>query len=102
MGFSNASGIHGFRFRNDGRVDEAIARTKVAVEQASRAIEGMLQRLFVEGIGHSAFKDGHSTPIPASWDEKSLGALSATPVTYGVVQPGPLRPGASATLPSGC
>lgn len=70
-------------------VDEAIARTKVAVEQASRAIEGMLQRLFVEGIGHSDFKEGHSTPIPASWDEKSLGELSATPITYGVVQPGP-------------
>lgn len=70
-------------------VDEAIARTKVAVEQASHAIQGMLQRLFVEGIGHSDFKDGHSTPIPASWDEKSLGDLSATPVTYGVVQPGP-------------
>jgi len=70
-------------------VDEAIARTKLAVEQASCAIEGMLQRLFVEGIGHSDFKDGHSTPIPASWDEKSLGELSATPVTYGVVQPGP-------------
>jgi type I restriction enzyme S subunit len=70
-------------------VDEAIARTKVAVKHASHAIDGMLQRLFVEGIGHADFKDGHSTPMPASWDEKSLGELSATPITYGVVQPGP-------------
>ncbi len=70
-------------------VDEAIARTKVAVEQASRAIKGMLQRLFVEGIGHSDFKDGHSTSIPASWVEKPLGELSMTGITYGVVQPGP-------------
>ncbi|PBN41650.1 restriction endonuclease subunit S [Sphingobium sp. D43FB] len=70
-------------------VDDAIARAKVAVKQASHAIDGMLQRLFVEGIGHADFKDGYSTPIPASWDEKSLGELSATPITYGVVQPGP-------------
>jgi type I restriction enzyme S subunit len=70
-------------------VDEAIARTNVAVKQASHAIDGMLQRLFIEGIGHAVFKDGHSTPIPASWDEKSLGELSAKPITYGVVQPGP-------------
>ena len=70
-------------------VDDVVARTKVAVKQASHAIDGMLQRLFVEGIGHAVFKDGHSTPIPASWDEKSLGELSATPITYGVVQPGP-------------
>lgn len=69
-------------------VDEAIARTKVAAEQASRAIEGMLQRVFVEGIGHSAFKEGHSTLIPATWGEKSLDELSVTPITYGVVQPG--------------
>ncbi|MEV4935491.1 restriction endonuclease subunit S [Sphingobium sp. LSP13-1-1.1] len=70
-------------------VDETIAQTKVAIEQASRAIEGMLQRLFVEGVGHSDFKDGHSTPVPTSWDEKPLGDLAATPITYGVVQPGP-------------
>lgn len=70
-------------------VDEAIARTKVVVQQASRAMQGMLQRLFVEGIGHSDFKDGHSTSIPASWDEKPLGELSVTGITYGVVQPGP-------------
>lgn len=70
-------------------VDEAIARTKVAVKQASHAIDGMLQRLFVEGIGHVDFKDGLSTRIPALWEEKSLGALLATPITYGVVQPGP-------------
>jgi type I restriction enzyme S subunit len=70
-------------------VDEAIARTKAAAEQAGRAVEGMLQRLFVEGIGHIAFKDGHSTSIPASWSEMSLGDLSAVPITYGVVQPGP-------------
>lgn len=69
-------------------VDEAIARTKVAAEQASRTIEGMLQRLFVEGIGHTAFKDGHSTLIPTTWEERPLGKLSATPITYGVVQPG--------------
>jgi len=70
-------------------VDEAIAQTKSAAEQAGRAVEGMLQRLFVEGIGHTDFKDGHSTSIPASWCEMSLGDLSAVPITYGVVQPGP-------------
>jgi type I restriction enzyme S subunit len=70
-------------------VDKTIALTKTAAEQAGRAIEGMLQRLFVEGVGHADFKDGHSTSIPASWSEKSLGNLSAVPITYGVVQPGP-------------
>lgn len=69
-------------------VDEAIAQIKFAAEQASRAIEGMLQRLFVEGIGHTAFKAGHSSAIPITWEEKPLGELSATPITYGVVQPG--------------
>ena len=70
-------------------VDEAKARTKAVAKQARCAVEGMLQRLFVEGIGHADFKDGHSTSIPASWIELSLNSLSAVPITYGVVQPGP-------------
>jgi len=73
-------------------VDEAIAYSKMAVNQASHAVAGMLQRLFVEGIGHTTFKEGHSSLIPSSWEEQALGDLSATPITYGVVQPGPNVP----------
>lgn len=70
-------------------VDEAVSRTKAAADQARRAVEGMLQRLFIEGIGETDFKDGHSTLIPVSWTEVAIGDLSAVPITYGVVQPGP-------------
>jgi len=73
-------------------VDEAIALSKETVEQAENASRGLLQRLFVEGIGHSDFKEGNSTSIPASWNEMSLNELSAIPITYGVVQPGPKVP----------
>ena len=73
-------------------VDEAISLSKKAVEQAECASRGLLQRLFVEGIGHSDFMEGYSTSIPASWKEMSLNNLSAIPITYGVVQPGPEVP----------
>lgn len=69
-------------------VDEAIVCCKDTAEQASRAIEGLLQRLFIDGLGHTSFKDGHSTTIPKSWSEQPLGALTSLPITYGVVQPG--------------
>ena len=73
-------------------VDEAIALSKETVEQAENASRGLLQLLFVEGIGHNDFKEGHSTLIPATWREMSLNELSAIPITYGVVQPGPKVP----------
>lgn len=73
-------------------VDEAIAISKDTIQQADKASHGLLQRLFVQGLGHTDFKDGHSTLIPASWNEKSLNELSAIPITYGVVQPGPKVP----------
>lgn len=73
-------------------VDEAIVLSKATVEQAENASRGLLHRLFVKGIGHFDFKEGHSTSIPAAWKEMSLNELSSIPITYGVVQPGPKAP----------
>tara|TARA_R110002020_G_scaffold475979_2_gene715315 strand:- start:3089 stop:4321 length:1233 start_codon:yes stop_codon:yes gene_type:complete len=73
-------------------VDEAIALSKETIGQVENASRGLLQRLFVEGLGHSDFKEGCSSQIPASWQEMSLSELSAIPITYGVVQPGPSVP----------
>ncbi len=64
-------------------VDEAIAATAAVIEQTRTVKKGLLQELLTKGIGHTTFKQTEVGEIPASWEVKRLGELTAL-VTSGL------------------
>jgi type I restriction enzyme S subunit len=51
-----------------GSVDEAIQATQAVIDQTRKVKQGLLQRLFTRGIGHTRFKQTEIGEIPESWD----------------------------------
>lgn len=54
-------------------VDEAIAATRVVIEQTRKVKQGVLKRLLTKGIGHTHFKQTEIGEIPEGWE---VGPLS--------------------------
>lgn len=75
-------------------VDEAIAATRVVIEQTRRVKQGVLERLLTKGIGHTRFKQTEIGEIPEGWEVVELDALTPPHrrITYGIVQAGPDYP----------
>lgn len=83
-------------------IDAAIARTEAVIAKLKQVRAGLLHDLLTRGldengelrdpIAHSEqFKDSPLGRIPREWDQNRLSELvrQDSPITYGVVQPGP-------------
>ncbi|MFG1350957.1 restriction endonuclease subunit S [Xanthobacter autotrophicus] len=53
-------------------VDEAIAATRVVIEQTRKVKQAVLERLLTKGIGHTRFKQTEIGEIPEEWALKSI------------------------------
>jgi len=56
-------------------VDEAIEKTDQIIEETKQLKEGLMQKLFTEGIGHTGFKDTKIGRIPEEWEVANLSKL---------------------------
>jgi len=61
-----------------GAVDEEIAKTEEIIATSERLKEGLMQRLFAVGIGHSEFIDTELGKLPSEWEVKRLGDVLET------------------------
>jgi len=57
------------------KVDEQIAQTEAIIDHTQRVKQGLLQQLFIRGIGHTRFKRTEIGEIPVSWDVVQLGEV---------------------------
>jgi len=53
-------------------VDDAIAATRVVIEQTRKVKQGVLERLLTKGIGHTRFKQTEVGEIPEGWEIKPV------------------------------
>lgn len=56
-----------------GTVDEDIAKTQEVIEATEKLKRGLMQQLFIRGIGHTKFKETKIGQIPEEWDVVKLG-----------------------------
>lgn len=56
-------------------VDEAIQKADEAIKKTERIKQGMMQKLFSEGIGHKEFKKTKIGKIPKEWIMTAIGKL---------------------------
>ncbi|MCK4823740.1 restriction endonuclease subunit S, partial [bacterium] len=56
-------------------VDEAIEKTTQTIAKTKELEKGLMQRLFIEGIGHTRFKSTTIGKIPEEWELVKLGSL---------------------------
>ncbi|MED1285735.1 restriction endonuclease subunit S [Bacillus mycoides] len=70
-------------------VDDVIEKTEAIIEQAEVIKKGLIQQLFIKGIGHTKFSKTEIGEIPEEWKLGTLKDYSehitkgATPTTYG-------------------
>lgn len=57
-------------------VDEAIQKADEAIEKTERIKQGILQKLFTEGIGHKEFKETKIGRIPKEWNALKLSSMA--------------------------
>lgn len=57
-------------------VDTAIEKTTQVIEKIEELKKGLMQRLFVDGIGHPNFKETEIGRIPENWMIKRLGDIA--------------------------
>lgn len=77
-------------------VDEAIEKTQAVIDQVQVVKKGLMQELLTRGLPgrHTKFKQTEIGEIPEEWEIVRLDRLVRpdSPVTYGVVKPGPEDP----------
>lgn len=57
-------------------VDEGIEKTDAIIEQTQQFKNGLMQKLFAEGIGHTRFKDTKIGRIPEEWEVNILASIT--------------------------
>lgn len=58
------------------KVDELIKKTEQIIEQSKRLKKGLMQKLLIKGIGHTAFKRVSIGEIPKKWGLQQLSAVA--------------------------
>jgi len=56
-------------------VDEAIEKTDTIIKETQQLKKGLMQKLFIEGIGHTRFRETKIGQIPEEWDTATLGEV---------------------------
>jgi type I restriction enzyme, S subunit len=56
-------------------VDEAIKKTEAIIEQTEKVKKGLMQQLFMKGIGHTKFKKTEIGEIPEEWIISTFGSI---------------------------
>lgn len=59
-----------------GTVDEDIAKTQEVIETTEKLKRGLMQQLFIRGIGHTKFKQSKLGEIPEQWEVVLLDAVA--------------------------
>jgi type I restriction enzyme S subunit len=57
-------------------VEDAIAATRMVIEETKRVKQGLLQTLMTRGIGHTRFKKTEIGEVPETWDVRPLRELA--------------------------
>ncbi|MCW4655796.1 restriction endonuclease subunit S [Bacillus sp. AS_5] len=68
-------------------VDETIEKTEAVIEQTEKLKKGLMQQLFIKGIGHTKFKKTDVGEIPFGWEV--VGIIDIAENEKNAVKPGP-------------